>query len=71
MEAIEFSIDETSKVTDVPLMKLKLKEHVLVAFINRNGRIFLPSGQDCIRVDDTVMIVTTHHGFDEIEDILK
>ncbi len=71
VEAIEFSIDEPSKVTDIPLMKLKLKEQVLVAFINRNGRIILPSGQDCIQVDDTVMIVTTHHGFDEIEDILK
>ena len=52
-------------------MELKLKPQVLVAFINRNGRIILPSGQDCIRVGDTVMIVTTHNGFDEIEDILR
>ena len=70
-EAIEFSIDEVSKVTDIPLMKLKLKDQVLVAFINRNGKIILPSGQDSIQVGDTVMIVTTHHGFDEIEDILR
>ena len=70
VEAIEFSIDEASKVTDIPLMNLKLKQQVLVAFINRNGKIILPSGQDSIRVGDTVMIVTTHHGFDEIEDIL-
>ena len=71
VEAIEFSIGEASKITDTPLMKLKLKQQVLVAFINRNGRIILPSGQDCIRVGDTVMIVTTHKGFDEIEDILR
>ena len=71
VEAIEFSIDEASKVTDTPLMKLKLKDQVLVAFINRNGKIILPSGQDSIQVGDTVMIVTTHHGFDEIEDILR
>ena len=71
VEAIEFSIDEASRVTDIPLMNLKLKEQVLVAFINRNGRIILPSGQDSIQVGDTVMIVTTHHGFDEIEDILR
>ena len=71
VEAMEFSIDEASKVTDVPLMNLKLKEQVLVAFINRNGKIILPSGQDSIQVGDTVMIVTTHHGFDEIEDILR
>ena len=71
VEAMEFSIDEASKVTDIPLMNLKLKEQVLVAFINRNGKIILPSGQDSIQVGDTVMIVTTHHGFDEIEDILR
>ena len=71
VEAIEFSIDEASRVTDIPLMNLKLKEQVLVAFINRNGQIILPSGQDSIQVGDTVMIVTTHHGFDEIEDILR
>ena len=71
VEALEFSIDEASRVTDIPLMNLKLKERVLVAFINRNGKIILPSGQDSIQVGDTVMIVTTHHGFDEIEDILR
>lgn len=71
VEALEFSIGEASRVTDTPLMNLKLKEQVLVAFINRNGKIILPSGQDSIQVGDTVMIVTTHHGFDEIEDILR
>ena len=71
VEALEFSIGEASRVTDIPLMNLKLKEQVLVAFINRNGKIILPSGQDSIQVGDTVMIVTTHHGFDEIEDILR
>ena len=71
VEAMEFSIDENSKVTGTSLMNLKLKDQVLVAFINRNGKIILPSGQDSIQVGDTVMIVTTHHGFDEIEDILR
>ena len=71
VEAIEFSIGVASKVTDIPLMDLKLKNQVLVAFINRNGKIILPSGQDCIRVGDAVMIVTTHNGFDDIEDILR
>ena len=52
-------------------MDLKLKKQVLVAFINRNGKIILPSGRDCIKVGDTVMIVTTHNGFDDIEDILR
>ena len=70
VEAIEFSIDKPSKVTDIPLMDMKVKDQVLVAFINRKGKIILPSGNDSIHVGDTVMIVTKHSGFDEIEDIL-
>jgi len=71
VEAIEFSVDNESDVTNVPLMELSLKKNLLIAFINRNGKIIIPSGTDSILVGDTVMIVTTHTGFDEISDILK
>lgn len=71
VEAIEFRVDEQSEVTDVPLMELQLKKNLLIAFINRKGSILLPSGQDCIKIGDSVMIVTTHTGFSDIRDILK
>ena len=71
VEAIEFRIDEDSKVTGSPLMNLPLKENLLVASINRNGSVLIPSGQDSIQVGDSVMIVTTHTGFKDILDILK
>ncbi len=71
VEAIEFRIYENSRVTNIPLMTLPLKKNLLVSFINRNGKILIPSGQDCIQVGDTVMIVTTHTGFKDIRDILK
>ena len=70
-EAIEFLVDEDSAVTNIPLMDLPLKKDLLVSFINRNGDILIPSGQDCIKKGDTVMIVTTHTGFHDIQDILK
>ena len=70
-EAIEFNVDKESAVTDIPLMELKLKSNLLIALINRNGRIIIPSGTDCVMVGDTVVIVTTHTGFDAITDILK
>lgn len=71
VEAIEFFIKGPSEVTDIPLMDLDLKDNLLIAFINRSGSIIIPSGQDCIRVGDTVMIITTHSGFDDISDILR
>lgn len=70
VEAIEFRVSEVSAVTNIPLMELNLKKNLLISFINRNGDIIIPSGQDCIQVGDTVMIVTTHTGFNDILDIL-
>ena len=69
-EAIEFKVEKESEVVDVPLSKLSLKKDLLIAFINRNGKIIIPKGQDMIKVKDTVMIVTTHKGFKDIQDIL-
>lgn len=70
VEAIEFRVDEESKVTNKQLIDLNLKKNLLIAFINRHGKIIIPSGHDSIRPGDTVMIVTTHTGFVEIDDIL-
>ncbi len=70
VEAIEFRVDAPSAVTDVPLMDLSLKKNLLVACIFREGKILIPSGQDCIREGDSVMIVTTNTGFEDIRDIL-
>lgn len=71
VEAIEFRVENESSLTNIPLMDLNLKKDLLISFINRNGTIIIPSGQDCIKVGDTVMIVTTHTGFNSIQDILS
>ncbi len=68
-EAIEFRVGK-SQVNGIPLMHLHLKNELLIACINRGGKIIIPSGTDCIMEGDTVIIVTTHGGFDEIDDIL-
>lgn len=71
VEAIEFRVYKKSAVTGIPLMNLNLKSNLLISFINRNGDIIIPSGHDTIEVGDTVMIVTTHTGFNDLQDILK
>lgn len=70
-EAIEFRVDEKSAVTNKSLAELKLKKDLLIAFIMRKGKIIYPSGSDEIRVGDSVMIVTTHTGLRDIQDILE
>lgn len=69
-EAIEFKIESAPGVVDIPLSELKLKQNLLIAFIYRKGKAIIPKGQDCIKTGDTVMIVTSHKGFHDIQDIL-
>ncbi len=70
VEALEFSVKRDAKVLDTPLAQLRLKDNLLLCNIVRKGKAILPSGQDCIRAGDTVIVVTTHKGLDEIDDIL-
>lgn len=71
VEAIEFVVKKNSVVTNTPLRDMKLKENLVVSCINRNGNIIIPSGDDEIKVNDSVIIVTTNTGFNDIQDILK
>ena len=71
VEAIELRVLEASSVTGIALKDLNLKKDTLISFINRNGHIIIPTGNDCIAVGDTVMIVTKQTGFDNIKDITK
>ena len=72
VEAVEFQIRDCPQVTGRMLKDLKprMKKDILIASINRRGRILIPSGVDTIEPGDSVMVVTTHSGFSDIRDIL-
>lgn len=70
-EALEFRVKKAGSVVGVPLEQMKLKDNLLVACINRNGKIITPRGKDTIEVGDTVVIVTTNTGLNDLRDILK
>ena len=70
-EALEFRVTKDAPIVGIPLEKLQLKSNLLVACINRNGRIMTPRGKDTIEAGDTVIIVTTHTRLNDIRDIIK
>lgn len=70
-EALEFIIQEDAPVTDIPLEEIELKDDILVACINSNGKIIIPNGRTRIKVGDTVVVVSTRTGLHDIKDILK
>lgn len=70
-EALEFHIREGFSRAGQPLSELKLKKDVMIGCINRQGRIILPRGKDAIEVGDTVIVVTTTRGMNDIADIFE
>lgn len=70
-EALEFSIKEDCPVVGIPLQDLQIKSGILICTINHRGNISIPGGQSIIQVGDTVIVVTTKTGLNDIRDILK
>lgn len=70
-EALEFRVQAASRVTGIPLEQLQLRRNLLVCCINRGGRIITPRGKDTIEVGDTVILVTTICGLNNLTDILS
>ncbi len=70
-EALEFNVAENSPIANKKIEDLSLKQGILIACINRNGNIITPNGKSVICSGDTVIIVTTNKGFEDISDILR
>ncbi len=71
-EAIEFIANAQTSGLDTPLRDLKLKKNILIASINHNGNIIIPSGMDRISYGDTVIVVTTaDEPISELNDIFE
>ena len=71
VEALEFHVWDNCPVIGIPLLNLKLKSNLLVCCIVRGKQIITPSGRDTIELNDTVIIVTTNKGLQDISDILQ
>ena len=69
LEAVEFVIRDRKDYVDVPLKKLKLRKGILIASIVRGNELIIPKGDDCLKVNDSVVVVTTNTGFKDLSDI--
>ncbi len=69
--SLMFKIKSDSKVVRIPLMELKVRDNLLFAFIIFAGQTHFPQGKDAILPEDRVAVVTTHHNFQDIDDILE
>jgi trk system potassium uptake protein TrkA len=70
-EALEFRVANEPSIVGISLEKLELKNNLLVAFINRNGKFISPRGKDTLEEGDRVIVVTTVTGLNDLKDILR
>ena len=69
LEAIEFVVRDKKDYVDVPLKKLKLRSGILIASIVRGNELIIPKGDDCLKVNDSVVVVTTTKGMHDLSNI--
>lgn len=71
VEALEFKVSESARghYLNTPLSDLNLKPNILICSIIRGKKITTPRGRDIIKNGDTVIVVTTTTGLDDLSDI--
>ena len=70
-EALEFIVkSDIEGITDIPLKELRPKAGILIACIIHHNKIIIPTGDDCIKKGDTVLVVTAGEAIDSIKDIV-
>ncbi|HNZ82450.1 MAG TPA: Trk system potassium transporter TrkA [Sedimentibacter sp.] len=69
-EVAEFTVKNSSDLTDVKLQDLNLKNDVLIAAILRNKKIIIPNGNDVIKEHDKVIVVTKTGFIADLKEIL-
>ncbi len=69
-EALEFRV-AAHRFNGRLIQDMPLRTDVLLCCINRKGRVIIPRGQDELREGDTVIVVSTRKGMNDLEDIFE
>lgn len=69
-EMVEFIAGKGTKLLDIPLRKLKLIPGVLVGIIIRKNLTIIPHGNDAIKLQDSVILITKGQRLADLNDIL-
>lgn len=59
VDALEFAVSDGTKNLGKTLKEIQLKPNILIACINKKGKIIVPGGSDALESGDTVVVVTT------------
>lgn len=69
VEAAEFIVPEDAGYVDIPFKKLEFMPNLLVGCIIRNGKLLFPGGDDVMKENDSVIVVTAGRIIEDLHDI--
>lgn len=70
-EIIEFKVKENFKALNVKIKDLNLMDNFLICAIQRGKNIIYPSGEDEIRLKDSVLIIAKDGALRQLNDLVK
>jgi len=70
-EILEFIANRDSRIVDIPLKKLKFTKDAIIATIVRKNHVVIPRGNDMIKENDRVIIITKSNNISELDDLLQ
>ncbi|MBR1674668.1 MAG: Trk system potassium transporter TrkA [Eubacterium sp.] len=70
VEGLEFNVGAGSKVAGIKLKDLRIIPNTLICCISRGRYVIIPGGNDSIEVGDSVIVVTTRKGLNDIDEII-
>ncbi len=70
-EVLQFYVRSSSESIGKPLVSLDIKSDTLIGLIIRKEQLIFPTGQDQIYPGDHVIVITKHHDYRGIDDILR
>lgn len=71
VEALEFIVNEKTKNLHKHLMKIHIKDHILIAGILRDNEMIVPKGHDTLEISDRIIIVTERYLIQNLNDIFE
>ena len=70
-EALEFTVMQDFEYTEIPLRKMELRQDVLIAGIIRKGKAFIPGGDDIIKAEDSVIVISKGKSLYSLSEIIE
>lgn len=69
VEAAEFIVPEDAGYLNIPFKELELMPNLLIGCIIRKGKIIFPGGDDVMKANDSVIVVTAGRIIEDLHDI--